>query len=171
MIVEAKTTLHPSDAARYFLISTLVNTCTAVVVTTPVLMARLAMPLKLTEWPGTWMLVAYGVFLGYGVLGSLAWSAMYYMSGTLLSVKEVRRRAVLAHLVLHNVVAYGVGFLMGYAVGYVGGTARLEGAGVVVITALVSWAVIPIGFLVFLGLLSTMLGVFILLDGWLRPRR
>ncbi|MCS7138027.1 MAG: hypothetical protein NZ941_06635 [Candidatus Caldarchaeum sp.] len=170
MIVAEKKALQPTVAARYFLASTLVNACAAVAVAAPVLVARLALPLKLTEWPGTWMFVAYGVFVGFGVLGSLAWSAIYYLSGVLLGVKHLRRNFVVAQLLLHNIAAYGIGFLMGYAVGYVGGTARLEGFGLSVITALISWAVIPIGVLVFLGLVSTVLGVFTVLDSWLRTR-
>ncbi len=163
--------LHALEASRYFLVNTLVNIGVGVVVTAPVLMARLAMPLKLTEWPGTWMFIAYAVFIGFGVLGALAWAVIYYLSGTVLGVGGLRRGAVIVHLVLHNLAAYGIGLLMGYAVGYVGGSARLEGYGVAVITALISWAVIPIGLLVFTGLLSSIIGVAIILDGWGKKRK
>ncbi|MEM4302660.1 MAG: hypothetical protein QW470_06740 [Candidatus Caldarchaeum sp.] len=166
--MEKKRLLDTTTASRYFLLSTLINICAGIVITAPVLVARLALPLKLTEWPGTWMFVAYGVFLGFGVLGTLAWSTIYYLAGELFAVEHLRRSAVIIHLTLHNIAAYGIGFLMGYAVGYVGGTARLEGFGLAVITALVSWAVIPIGLLVFVGLLSALLGLTILLDGWRR---
>ncbi|BAJ50081.1 hypothetical protein CSUB_C0220 [Candidatus Caldarchaeum subterraneum] len=171
MILAEKKSLHPHTAARYFLFTTFVNICAAVLITTPVLVARLALPLKLTEWPGTWMFIAYGVFVGFGVFGSLAWSTIHYLSATLLNIKLLRRKLVVTHLILHNVAAYGVGFLMGYGAGYVGGTARLEGVGVAVITALISWTVIPIGILIFIGLLSAILGVFTVLDGWTMSRR
>jgi len=166
MIAGQGTRLATLEASRYYLINTLVNIGAAVVVTSPILSARLALPLKLVEWPGTWMFIAYAVFIGYGVLGTLAWSAIYYLSGTVLGVGSLRRRAVIIHLALHNLAAYGIGLLMGYSVGYVGGSARLEGYGVAVITSLISWAVIPIGVLVFIGLLSSILGVAIIIDGW-----
>jgi hypothetical protein len=163
--------LDALQASRYFLVNTLVNLCAGVAVTAPVLVARLALPLKLTEWPGTWMFIGYAIFIGFGVLGTLAWSAIYYLSSKLLGVSGLHRRAVFTHLVMHNLSAYGVGLLMGYSVGYIGGSARLEGYGVAVITALVSWAVIPIGLLVFIGLLSSILGVAIIIDGWGKTRR
>ncbi len=171
MITGQETRLATLEASRYFLVNTLVNIGVGVVVTAPILTARLALPLKLTEWPGTWMFIAYAVFIGFGVLGTLAWSAIYYLSGTVLRVGGLRRKAVIIHLVLHNLAAYGIGLLMGYSVGYVGGSARLEGYGIAVITALISWAVIPIGLLVFIGLLSSILGVAIIIDGWGKTRK
>jgi hypothetical protein len=45
------------------------------------------------------------------------------------------------------------------------------GFGQAVITAIVSWAVIPIGLLVFIGLLSALLGVLTIVDGAGRTNR
>lgn len=171
MIVEKQKRIDTAAASRFFLVNTLINICAGVAITAPVLMARLALPLKLTEWPGTWMFIAYATFLGFGVLGTLAWSTIYHLSRSVLGVESLSRSGVLVHLILHNLAAYGIGLLMGYYVGYVGGSARLEGFGVAVITALVSWAVIPLGLLVYIGLVSALLGMFNVFEGWRRSRR
>lgn len=157
--------IDPLVASRYFLINTLINVVVSALVASPVLIAPLALPLKLTVWPGTWMFVAYAVFVGFGTIGALCWSVIYYLAKVVLGISALRKRLVLAHLLTHNAAAYGIGALMGYAVGYVGGTAAMLGFGQAVITALVSWAVIPIGLMVFIGLLSVLLGVFTLVDG------
>ncbi|MDJ0274932.1 MAG: hypothetical protein NYU90_07035 [Aigarchaeota archaeon] len=159
------TLIDPLVASKYFLINTLINVIASALVAAPVLVAPLALPLKLTVWPGTWMFVAYAVFVGFGTIGALCWSVIYYLAKVVLGVSALRRRLVVTHLLTHNAAAYGIGALMGYAVGYVGGTAAMLGFGQAVITALVSWAVIPIGLMVFIGLLSALLGVFALVDG------
>jgi hypothetical protein len=163
--------IDPITASRYFLINTLFNIAASVLVASPVLVAPLALPLKLTVWPGTWMFIAYAVFVGFGTIGALCWSVIYYLANSILGLQQVRKRLVLAHLVTHNVAAYGIGALMGYAVGYIGGTAAMLGFGQAVITAIVSWAVIPIGLLVFIGLLSALLGVLTIVDGAGRIKR
>src|ERR1700752_2092539 len=61
---------------RYFIYTTILNAFAAVAFTTPVIIPQLIFPLKLTVWPGTWMFIAYFVFLIVGVLGTLGWAAL-----------------------------------------------------------------------------------------------
>ena len=70
----------PSEqVSRYFFKAGLINIVTAAIVTLPVLVPQLGLPLKLEVWPGTWMFIAYFVFLITGVVGSFIWCFIYYM--------------------------------------------------------------------------------------------
>src|SRR5579863_4221559 len=94
--------IHSETAARYFFYVTLLNLSVAVIVTGLVLIPPLALPIKLTVWPGTWMFIAYFSFLIAGVMGSLAWALIYHLLPAMLRVNRVSKRMTLAQLLLYQ---------------------------------------------------------------------
>ena len=137
----------------------LVNMVVAAAATVPVLVPQLGLPLKLQIWPGTWMFIAYFSFLIAGVLGMMTWSLVYYMSSRLFKTKTLSRLLTLSHLGLFEIGVLGSCGLMGIFPGYVGGTLIHDGIGQFVVTRVIEWSVIPIGFLIFIALLATLTGV------------
>ena len=131
----------------------------ATAATVPVLIPELGLPLKLQIWPGTWMFVAYFSFLIAGVVGSLAWSLIYYMIPRLFGRQKLSRPLSLFHLVALEVGVLGATALMGIFPGYIGGTLIHDGIGQFVVTRIIEWAVIPIGTLIFVALIATLTGI------------
>ena len=131
----------------------------ATAATVPVLIPELGLPLKLQIWPGTWMFVAYFSFLIAGVVGSLAWSLIYYMIPRLFGRQKLSSPLSLFHLVALEVGVLGATALMGIFPGYIGGTLIHDGIGQFVVTRVIEWAVIPIGTLIFVALIATLTGI------------
>ena len=127
--------------------------------TVPVLIPELGLPLKLQIWPGTWMFVAYFSFLIAGVVGSLAWSLIYYMIPRLFGRQKLSGPLSLFHLVALEVGVLGATALMGIFPGYIGGTLIHDGIGQFVVTRVIEWSVIPIGTLIFVALIATLTGI------------
>jgi len=127
--------------------------------TVPVLIPELGLPLKLQIWPGTWMFVAYFSFLIAGVVGSLAWSLIYYMIPRLFGRQKLSSPLSLFHLVALEVGVLGATALMGIFPGYIGGTLIHDGIGQFVVTRVIEWSVIPIGTLIFVALIATLTGI------------
>lgn len=150
----------PSEqASRYFFKAGLVNIAAGVAATLPILVPQLGLPLKLEVWPGTWMFIAYFVFLITGVIGSFVWSFIYYMLPRLTNKAKVSDLLALSQLVTFEVAIYGIAAMMGIEAGYYGGTLYHEGFGQVVITQIIAWIVIPVGTLIAVGLISTITGL------------
>jgi hypothetical protein len=151
----------PSEQiAKHFFKVGLLNIIIAVAVTLPVLVPQLGLPLKLEVWPGTWMFVSYFVFLIVGVMGCFMWCFIYYMLPRVFEKNTVSEFLALSQLVSFEVAVVGICALMGVDAGYYGGTLYHNGFGPVVVTQLIAWAVIPIGTLIVVALLSTVTGVF-----------
>jgi len=131
----------------------------ATAATVPVLIPELGLPLKLQIWPGTWMFVAYFSFLIAGVVGSLAWSLIYYMIPRLFGRQKLSSPLSLFHLVALEVGVLGATALMGIFPGYIGGTLIHDGIGQFVVTRVIEWSVIPIGTLIFVALIATLTGI------------
>ena len=131
----------------------------ATAATVPVLIPELGLPLKLQIWPGTWMFVAYFSFLIAGVVGSLAWSLIYYMIPRLFGRQKLSGPLSLFHLVALEVGVLGATALMGIFPGYIGGTLIHDGIGQFVVTRVIEWSVIPIGTLIFVALIATLTGI------------
>jgi len=131
----------------------------AVAVTLPVLVPQLGLPLKLEVWPGTWMFISYFVFLIAGVAGCFVWCLIYYMVPRLYRRDSVSEFLALSQLLTFEVALFALCAFMGIDAGYYGGTLYHNAFGPVVITQLIAWAVIPIGTLVVVTLLSTVTGV------------
>ena len=131
----------------------------ATAATVPVLIPELGLPLKLQIWPGTWMFVAYFSFLIAGVVGSLAWSLIYYMIPRLFGRQKLSGPLSIFHLVALEVGVLGATALMGIFPGYIGGTLIHDGIGQFVVTRVIEWSVIPIGTLIFVALIATLTGI------------
>jgi hypothetical protein len=153
---------------RYFVYLTIFNLFAAIAFTTPVIIPQLAFPLKLTVWPGTWMFIAYFVFLIVGVLGTLGWAVLLDLIRRITGVESCDKFLALTSIVLIEVPVYTQTSLM-FTAGYVGGTYEFATkVGSSVITYIIGPLVIPIGVSIFIYLVGTLLGlmnvVFILSD-------
>ena len=137
----------------------LVNLAVAVGITVPVLVPEFTFPLILTVWPGTWMFIAYFVFLIVAVLGSLGWAALFDLAKKYFGVTSVNRYMAEAQITLSMIGVYGMSSLM-FAVGYTGGYAVLLGFGKATVTqGIIGWMVVPIGVFTYLFLLGTVIGI------------
>jgi len=164
-------TIDAETASRYFFYVTAVNILIASVVTAPVLDPQLGIPIKINHWPGTWIFVAYFSFLIVGVLGMLAWAAMYYMLPRLFKKSSVSRPLLLAHLLVTEVSVVGATGLMGIFPGYVGGTLVQQGFPDIEVTRGIEWTVIPIGVFISLAILATLIGLANMIFWKERPGR
>ena len=144
---------------RYFIYATIMNAFAAVAFTTPVIIPQLAFPLKLTSWPGTWMFVAYFVFLIVGVLGTLGWAVLLDLVRRSTRVESCDKFLAITSLVLIELAVYAETSFM-FTVGYIGGSIAFGGGfGSSVITYVIGPLVIPIGVSVFIYLMGTLLGL------------
>lgn len=154
---------------RYFVYLTIFNVCAAIAFTTPVIIPQLAFPLKLTVWPGTWMFVAYFVFLIVGVLGTLGWAVLLDLIRRITGAKSCDKFLAITSIVLIEVPVYTQTSLM-FTAGYIGGTyAFATQVGSSLITYIIGPLVIPIGVSIFIYCIGTLLGlmnvVFIFTEG------
>jgi hypothetical protein len=144
---------------RYFVYMTIFNLFAAIAFTTPVIIPQLAFPLKLTVWPGTWMFIAYFVFLIVGVLGTLGWAVLLDLIRRISGVESCDKFLAITSIVLIEVPIYAQTSLM-FTVGYIGGTyAFATQVGSSVITYIIGPLVIPIGVSIFIYLVGTLLGL------------
>jgi hypothetical protein len=151
--------VRSEQVAKHFFKVGMLNIVIAVAVTLPVLVPQLGLPLKLEVWPGTWMFISYFVFLIVGVMGCFMWCFIYYMLPRVYEKDTVSEFLALSQLVSFEVAVLGICAFMGIDAGYYGGTLYHNGFGPVVVTQLIAWAVIPIGTLIVVALLSTVTGV------------
>jgi len=151
--------LNSETASQYFFYVALLNLVVGALITTLVLIPPLAIPIKVTVWPGTWMLVAYFGFMIAGVLGSFTWTGIYYLLPRLVNIRKVNRRITLVQLFLYQIGVYGAVAIMGLVPGYEGGTLAIQGFGTFLITRVIEWAVVPVGIFVGLAVLATITGV------------
>src|SRR5271170_2222713 len=154
---------------RYFVYLTIFNVCAAIAFTTPVIIPQLAFPLKLTVWPGTWMFIAYFVFLIVGVLGTLGWAVLLDLIRRITGVRSCDKFLAITSIVLIEVPVYTQTSLM-FTAGYIGGTyAFATQVGSSLITYIIGPLVIPIGVSIFIYCVGTLLGLmnvlFIFTDG------
>lgn len=144
---------------RYFLYLTLLNVLAAVAFTAPVLIPPLAFPLKLTVWPGTWMFIAYFIFLIVGVLGTLGWALLLDLVRRVTGVESCDKFLAITSIVLIEIAVYFQTSFM-FAAGYVGGTYAFATLfGQAVITYMIGPLVVPIGVSIFVYLIGTLLGL------------
>lgn len=144
---------------RYFVYLTMFNLFAAVAFTTPVIIPQLAFPLKLTVWPGTWMFIAYFVFLIVGVLGTLGWAVLIDLIRRLTGAESCDKFLAITSIVLIEVPVYTQTSLM-FTAGYIGGTyAFATRVGSALITYIIGPLVIPIGVSIFIYLVGTLLGL------------
>lgn len=149
----------PHDrAAKYFVRLSLVNALAAAVMASAMLVPPLELPILFTEWPGIYIAIAYGSFVGFGVLGMFAWGELYrslpeYFGGSL-----VDRRTLILQLILSEVGVVVVSTAL-FAGGYVGASLAHGGtAGVVHIGASMEFSDIPAALAIFVAMVSVVLG-------------
>ena len=151
--------VRSEQASRYFFKMGLFNVIVAVAATLPVLVPQLGLPLKLEVWPGTWMFISWFVFVAVGVVGCFIWCFIYYMLPRVYDKNTVSDFLALAQLTTFEAAVFGICAFMGIDAGYYGGTLYHNGFGQAVITQIIAWAVIPIGTLIVVALLSTITGI------------
>jgi hypothetical protein len=144
---------------RYYIYMTIVNAFAAVAFTAPVIIPELAFPLKLTIWPGTWMFIAYFVFLIVGVLGTLGWAVLLDLVRRTMGTEYCDKFLAITSLVLIELAVYAETSFM-FTVGYIGGSNALVGQiGPTVNTYIIGPLVVPIGVSIFIYLVGTLLGL------------
>jgi|TARA_B100001750_G_C15447269_1_gene566904 MFS family permease len=122
------------------------------------------------QFPGTWMFIAFLIHIMVGILGMVAWAAVYYLSTALFKKENTNK--------LLSYVSVGGTFLgvlistwMYFLAGFIGGRAMLPAdscfvlidgclnAGVAIVNALISWTVIPTGAGMGIAALATVVGL------------
>ena len=83
--------IETKNISKYFLILALINTIAAICFTLPILIPTSGIPLIVGVFPGTWLLIAYLLFLIVGVLGMLAWSFVYNSIDSIFQKKNTIR--------------------------------------------------------------------------------
>src|SRR2546423_11906689 len=137
-------TIGMEKVIRYYIYMTVVNAFAAVAFTAPVISPELAFPLKLTIWPGTWMFIAYFVFLIVGVLGTLGWAVLLDLLRRTMGTESCDRFLAISSIVLIEVAVYVEASFM-FTVGYIGGGNALAGQiGPAVNTYIIGPLVVPI---------------------------
>lgn len=133
--------MRTEELAAKFLKLSLVNGVLAIVFTVPILFPSLCIATppgsfgcKATMdivWPGTWVLVAWLVFVTAGVLGSMFFGAMYYFADKLSNKTTASSTLGWLHIAVYEVGVLGATGMMA-AIGFVGGSYVAQGGNVIV---------------------------------------
>jgi len=94
-----------------------------------------------TSWPGTWLLVAFIIFVAVGIFGALGWSLVYSKKAS-SGAAEGNSGLLWLHLVLFEVGVLGATAMMA-AIGYVGGNVVATGGSPIVSAEAVRTQIIP----------------------------
>ncbi|MDA4126030.1 MAG: hypothetical protein OK452_02350 [Thaumarchaeota archaeon] len=95
-----------------------------------------------TEWPGTWMFVAFIIFVLVGVLGSIGFAATFFFGDQLTGKGEVNRMLSRLGLIFYEAGTLGATAMMA-AIGYVGGNVVAHGGGQAVAAEAIVENIIP----------------------------
>ncbi len=146
------------EAARYFVRAALFNTLAAAVFAFAMLIPPLEIPILFTEWPGIYIAISYGSFVGFGVMGMFAWGLMYQMLPSFFSRSLLDRRSVILQLVLSEVGIFVVSSIL-FSAGFIGATlVHDQTVGAVFIGASMEFADIPAATFIFVIIISVFLG-------------
>jgi uncharacterized membrane protein len=184
--------MRTEDLANEFLKLSVVNGFLAFVFTVPILDPSLciATPPGLfgcistmdINWPGTWVLVAWIVWVLVAVLGALFFGVSYYFMAKFWNKTKANNLLSTLHLVVFEVGVFGACGMMA-AIGYVGGSFIAHGGNAIVSSAVIAAYIIPplssdptnvlsdmppVVEAAFIGL--TLLGILIGLINWYRLR-
>jgi hypothetical protein len=96
----------------------------------------------ITSWPGTWLFIAYFLFLIVGVVGSLAWGVIYYYESTVVGKTEGIGLFNTLHPILFEIGVLGTTGMMA-AIGLVGGNWIAHGGGIAVAGEVIRENIIP----------------------------
>ena len=161
--------INTEGASRYFGRIALVNALAAAVFVAPMLDPSLELPILLTEWPGIYIVVAYGFFVIVGVLGMLAWSVMYRFTPSFFSREFLDRRSILLQLALSEVGIYVVSTVL-FLAGFRGASLVHDGlVGSVFVGASMEFSDIPAAVAIFIVIVSVVLGAANILNGKSNP--
>lgn len=150
--------LAGGTAGGYFARLALLNALAAAVFASAMLIPPLDLPILLTKWPGIYILIAYGSFVGFGVVGMLAWGLMYQNLNAFFSRSTLDRRSVVLQLALSEVGIVVVSTVL-FLAGYRGALLVDQGqVGSVFVGASMEFADIPVATSIFLVVVSVFLG-------------
>jgi hypothetical protein len=150
--------LGNETAARYFARVALVNALAAAVFASAMLVPPLELPILVTEWPGIYIVVAYGSFVGVGVMGMLGWAVVYQMLPNFFLRSLLDRRSVILQLVLCEVGIFVVSTIL-FLAGFRGASLVHDGlVGSVFVGASMEFADIPVAVSIFVIIVSVFLG-------------
>ena len=152
-LIEART------ISKYFLILALINTIAAIFFTLPILIPTSGIPLIVGVFPGTWLLIAYLLFLIVGLIGMLAWSLVYNLIESIFQKKNTIKKLAIIHLVFVELAIYGCESTMSF-IGWQGGQALRQGLSIASVGFLIEPYVLPTGVFVSLVLLGQLIGVY-----------
>lgn len=94
-----------------------------------------------TSWPGTWLLVAFLVFVTVGIFGALGWCLVYSRKSS-SGATEGNSLLLWLHLILFEVGILGATGIMA-AIGYVGGSVVAAGGSPIASAEAVRTMIIP----------------------------
>ncbi len=94
-----------------------------------------------TSWPGTWLLVAFLVFVIVGIFGALGWSLVYLKKSS-SGATEGNTGLLWLHLIFFEVGVLGATAMMA-AIGFVGGNVVATGGSPIVSAEAVRTQIIP----------------------------
>lgn len=94
-----------------------------------------------TSWPGTWLLVAFVVFVMVGIFGAMGWSLVYSRRSSGGAV-EGNKGLYWLHLLLFEVGILGATSMMA-AIGYVGGQVVASGGSPIASATAIAQNIIP----------------------------
>lgn len=155
-------------ASRYFGRITLVNGVAAAIFVAPMLAPPLMLPILLTEWPGIYIVIAYGFFVIFGVVGMLGWSMMYRFTPAFFSRESVDRRSVLLQLALSEVGIYTVSTVL-FLAGFRGALLVHDGLIGPAVGRQMEFSDIPAAVSIFIIIVSVFLGAANVLMGKANP--
>ena len=154
----ATSDLGVKSASKYFLYGALINSVAAAFFIAPILFPAFDFPILITQWPGIYMVIGYSMFLVIGIIGMVAWSAVYHLLPSVLSKNAINKKYFLLQFALMEIGIYALSISM-FVGGYLGATILYEGAGPFVVGAQMEVGVIPSGVAIFLLILSTLIGI------------
>ncbi len=96
----------------------------------------------ITSWPGTWLFIAYFLFLIVGVVGALAWGLIYYYESTVVGKTEGIGLLNTLHPLLFELGILGTTGMMA-AIGLVGGNWIAHGGAIGVAAEVIRTMIIP----------------------------
>jgi hypothetical protein len=144
--------MRTEDLANEFLKLSVINAFLAFVFTIPILVPSLciATPPGLfgcqatmdINWPGTWVLIAWIVWILVGVMGTLFFGASYYFAAKFWNKTKANGTLSMLHLVVFEVGLFGATALMA-AIGFVGGSWIAHGGNAIVSSAVIAQNIIP----------------------------
>lgn len=94
------------------------------------------------NWPGTWVLIAWLVWLIVAVMGSLFFGVSYFFMAKWWNKTKANNMLSTLHIVIFEIGVFGTTAVMA-AIGYVGGSYLAHGGNAIVSSAVIATNIIP----------------------------